>query len=184
MKKIIMFLVLALMTIVAINSVSAATVSWKKAGTYKVGKDIKAGEYFLQCADKNFGCYFQVSKDSTGKVTSIITNDNFIGNRYITVAAGQYLKLDRGKFALATTVPKVVAVKGKYLPGMYKVGKDIPAGEYKVVPTGEMGGYVEVAKNSTGGLTSIVSNDNLTAPSYITVQNGQYLKLNDCYAKK
>lgn len=184
MRKYILSIFAILIILTMSSPVYATTLKWKNHGMFKVGKDIKAGEYFIKCTDNTFGCYFQVSKDSTGKLGSIITNDNFKGNRYITVTNGQYLKIDSGKFALASVVPKISAVKGKYLEGMYKVGKDIAPGEYKVVPTGEMGGYFEVAKNSLGGITSIISNDNITTQTYITIKNGQYLKLSSCYAKK
>ena len=59
---------------------------------------------------------------------------------------------------------------------MYKVGKDIPAGEYKVKLTGGMG-YTEVTTSSRHQLDNIVSNDNLQADSYITIKDGQYLKM-------
>ena len=66
--------------------------------------------------------------------------------------------------------------------GMYKVGRDIEAGEYKVIPEGSMS-YVEVSKDSTGDLYSIVSNDIFDAEKYITVQEGQYIKLTGCSLK-
>ena len=63
---------------------------------------------------------------------------------------------------------------------MFKVGKDIPAGEYKVILDSTIGmGYLEVSSNSSHQLSSIVTNENVTADTYITVKDGQYLKLND-----
>ena len=38
-------------------------------------------------------------------------------------------------------------------------------------------GYIEVSSDSRGVLDSIITNDNLMEDSYITVQDGQYLKL-------
>ncbi|WP_394860808.1 hypothetical protein [Mediterraneibacter gnavus] len=58
---------------------------------------------------------------------------------------------------------------------MYLVGKDIPAGEYKV--SAANGGYYEVTANSTGDLGTIIANDNFEGEVYLTVQDGQYLKL-------
>ncbi|WP_291568904.1 MULTISPECIES: hypothetical protein [unclassified Clostridium] len=59
-----------------------------------------------------------------------------------------------------------------YKDGMYKVGVHIPAGEYKVVPSNDMA-YIEVIKDSTGILDSIITNDNLDAEKYITIEDGQ-----------
>ena len=58
---------------------------------------------------------------------------------------------------------------------MYRVGTDIPAGEYKVTCTNSVGCYLEVSKDSFGLLSSIVANDNIDTFTYITVSNGQYL---------
>lgn len=63
--------------------------------------------------------------------------------------------------------------------GMYKVGVDIPAGEYNV--TAELGesAYLEVSADSTGD--SIITNDVFENNLYITVTDGQYLTLKRCY---
>lgn len=62
---------------------------------------------------------------------------------------------------------------------MFKVSLHIPAGEYKLVAT-RSSGYCEVSNSSSHTLESIVSNDNFSGEKYITVRNGQYLKLNGC----
>ena len=59
--------------------------------------------------------------------------------------------------------------------GMYKVGVDIEAGEYKVTPDGS--GYYEVDSSSAGTLDVIVANENFSSDVYVTVADGQYLKL-------
>jgi hypothetical protein len=181
-KKIFLFLLMLTIVTVSTNAFGATTVKWYKAGNYKVGKDISAGEYFVQSTNTIVGAYLQVSKDSTGKLTSIITNDNFKGNRYITVTTGQYLKVTNGKFAIASSVPKLVAVKGKYLEGMYKVGRDLPAGEYKVTPSNKIASYYGVSRDSKGSLTSIITNEVIKSDTYVSVTNGQYVKLVGCYA--
>ena len=66
-----------------------------------------------------------------------------------------------------------------YGPGMYKVGVDIPAGEYNVkAEIGELG-YLEVSSDPNG--TSIITNDAFENNSYISISDGQYLKLESCY---
>lgn len=148
-----------------------------KAGMYKVGTDVTAGEYILYSDGST--AYFQVSKDSTGSLESIITNDNFQGTRYVTVKDGQYIELRGSKMLPVSQAPVQNPQNGKYVEGMYKVGRDIKAGEYKVVAEGGMA-YYEVASNSGGGIESIVSNDNFEGEKYITIKDGQYIKLNGC----
>lgn len=61
----------------------------------------------------------------------------------------------------------------QYDSGMYKVGEDIPAGEY-LLEESDGFSYWEVASDSSGELDSIVANDNYTNREYVTVSDGQY----------
>ena len=63
--------------------------------------------------------------------------------------------------------------------GMYKVGVDIPAGEYNVIAEQGQSAYLEVSSDSTGD--SIITNNIFENNMYITVTDGQYLTLNRCY---
>lgn len=151
-------------------------------GMYKVGSDLQAGEYIIY--SDSFMSYFQISKDSTGSLDSILANDTFDGTRYVTVEDGQYLELKAAKMLPIDKAPIQEPVDGKYMPGMYKVGRDIKAGEYKVVPdTNSLGSYVEVSKDSLHNLESIITNDILSGEKYITIKDGQYIKLVGCYLK-
>ena len=158
------------------KSNSNSNIIWKSAGTYKVGKDIKAGEYFVKCTSYN--CYVQVSSDSSGRFDSIIANDNISTHTYITVRDGEYLTVTGGKFASAENVdPQKPNSDGAYEDGMYKIGKDIPEGEYKVIATNSC--YIEISSNSNHTFNSIISNNNIEVgtSTYITVSNGEYLKV-------
>lgn len=146
-----------------------------KAGMYKIGTDIQAGEYFITGQSSP---YYQVTSDSSGTLESIICNDNFENSAYLTVSDGQYVTLQRCTMIPVTDAQPQQANDGKYSGGMYKIGFDIPAGEYKIVSQGM--GYSEIRTNSTGTLDGIVANDNFEGEKYITVQEGQYLKLNRC----
>lgn len=144
-------------------------------GMYKVGSDIPAGEYIV-FATKTVGGYICVNSDSSGKFDSIVCNENFATFTYITVDDGQYLTVDRGEFASADDYqPNGLMDDGYYTEGMYKVGRDIPAGEYYVTATKNVGCYVEVSPNSRHELSDIISNENTKTSLYITVEEGQYL---------
>ena len=142
------------------------------AGMYKVGTDIPAGEYIL---DPSATAYYQVATDSTGTLESIVSNDNFSGTRYITVSEGQYLTLTSCTAYPASYVSEGKVKNDNLSGGMYKVGVDIDAGEYKVTPDGN--GYYEVNSSSAGTLDAIVANENFSSDVYVTVADGQYLKL-------
>lgn len=150
-----------------------------KAGMHKIGTDVPAGEYII-FSESDTLSYYQVTKDSSGSLESIITNDNFTGTRYITVSDGQYIEMRDSSMISVDKAPVLGPTDGKYKEGMYKVGRDIKAGEYKLVPTAAVSSYVEVAKDSKGTIESIVTNDNFTAEKYITIKEGQYIKLVGC----
>lgn len=62
--------------------------------------------------------------------------------------------------------------KNFYGIGEYKIGTDIPAGEYLAVGDG----YIELKKNSTGKIGSIVLNDIINdTQRYIEARDGEYL---------
>lgn len=144
-----------------------------KNGTYKVGTDMPSGEYLV--IPKGMG-YVEVSKDSKGTLESILYNDAVSGNTYISIEDGEYVKLQSCIAYPIESAPSIIPEDGLYKDGVYKVGVDIPAGEYKTILTSTMG-YIEVTTDRRGGIDSIVSNDVPTGDSYITVENGQYLKL-------
>ena len=141
-----------------------------QTGMYKIGTDMPAGEYLITSS----GGYYAVTADSSGSLESIISNDNYRNRAYVTVQDGQYFQFD-GTAVPVSEAAAFTPVNGTYPDGMYLVGKDIPAGEYKVSATN--GGYYEVTANSTGDLGTIISNDNFDGEVYLTVQDGQYLKL-------
>lgn len=67
----------------------------------------------------------------------------------------------------------------KYSPSIYKVGSDIPAGEYVVFTEGRSG-YFCVSSDSNQD--DIIFNDNFDYNSIISVNDGEYLELSRCYA--
>lgn len=146
-----------------------------RAGMYAVGTDIEPGEYYIYCTD-DIGCYFAVYKDSSGTLDSIIANENIDSFAFVTVKAGQYLQVKRGNFIESSkaVLPKADP-NGFYVAGMYRVGIDIPAGEYKfVADAGDMA-YVAVYKDGLNTLSSIVTNENFENTYYLSVEEGQYL---------
>ena len=68
-------------------------------------------------------------------------------------------------------------VTKSYKDGMYKIGKDIKAGEYVIVPSSKVSGYFSLSSDSSGSFDSIIANDNFDGRRYVTLEDGQYLTL-------
>lgn len=162
-----------------VAKVNEPKIAWKKAGMYKVGTDIQPGEYIIQ--PQGDAAYYAVSVDSSSSMDSIVANDLIAGCPvYVTVRSGQYLTVQSAKFTEADSYE--ARPSNPIKQGMYRVGRDIPAGEYKVTSAG-MATYCAVQKDSFNTLGSILSNDALFDGSkYITVRDGQYLLIKDCTA--
>ena len=145
-------------------------------GEYKVGDDLPAGEYYVKC--NSYNLYIEVSSDSSGDLESIIYNLNTEGGVYITVEDGEYLEISGGDLYELDKSPDRGAEDGYYKEGMYKVGDDIPAGEYNVESTEDLA-YIEVASDSRHQIDSIVTNDNFENNKFVTLEDGQYITLSN-----
>jgi hypothetical protein len=153
-----------------------------KAGMYKVGSELPAGEYIIEATGNP--AYYQVSSDSSGEFDSIIVNDTFDKGvfGYIVLQDGDYIKVERGRMVVAaelTLQPKLDAIP----PSTYKVGKDIPAGEYKLTPTSETA-YWERSRNPRDSINGIIANDVLSESAYVTVRDGEYFKITGAQGQK
>lgn len=144
-------------------------------GMYKIGSDLVAGEYVIIANDDTGSAYMAITKDSTGNLDSIIGNENIANRTYVTVNSGEYLTIRDAKTYPLDKAPKVDTSSGTLPDGMYKAGVDISAGEYKINSPGD--GYVEITTNSRHTLDGVISNDNFSGDKYVSIQNGQYLKL-------
>lgn len=146
------------------------------AGMYKVGIDLPAGEY-LFIANGSTAAYVCVSADSNQE--KIIENENFEYSFFVTVSDGQYLQAKRCDFVIASNYTVNINDDGSFEDGMYRVGIDIPAGEYRLTPSGS--GYYSIYGNSIAPF-NIISNDNFDGNTYVTVRDGQYLLIKRCSA--
>lgn len=146
------------------------------SGTYKVGVDIQAGEYLLLSGD--YYGYFECTSDLSGSVESIIYNHVLSENEpaYLTVNSGEYLKVDNSVMYKIADAPSIKPANNVYCTGQYKVGRDIPAGTYKVIDLGN--GIVQVNTKSRHNADDAVVFETLNGKDlYITVEDGQYIEL-------
>ena len=141
-------------------------------GMYRVGTDIPAGEYIVM-SDGGFGAYYEVTNTASGGIDNIIANGNTTYNVYITVSAGQYIKVNRGVLYPVNNAPDIKTDGA----GMFKVGKDIQAGTYNIISTSDTSAYYAITNSSSGKVDSIVDNGNFNGNRIVTVTNGQYLEV-------
>jgi len=142
------------------------------SGHYKVGVDIPAGEYYL-IVDGTDG-YFCLASDANNYDT--IVSDVFTTTAIITIRDNEFLELNWCYAVPFEDAPEVMPTDGYLEDGMYLIGLHIPAGEYKVYPVAE-GVFGDYVLYSNSRRDHIVSEEWLMGEMYVTVYDGQYLKL-------
>lgn len=159
------------------STTGMASVQKYMPSIYKVGVDIPAGEYKVYPVGENMA-YFAICKDAN--CDNIVRNENFYGQMYINISRGQFLELTRCYAVLANEAPLYDASNGVYEPGEYKVGIEIPEGEYRLRAFSDTSGYYAIEKPQYDGDREILSNDNFPNAAYVSVKNGQILSLTRC----
>ena len=145
------------------------------SGQYKVGADIPAGEYVV-LADGDSG-YFSVSSDANKE--EIIFNGNFDYNTIIMILDGEFLELSRSTAVPVDAFYDVNTVDLSKDGIMLSVGKDIEAGEYKLICKEGESGYYCIYNSSRQD--EIITNSIFENSAYVSVSDGQYLDLSRCY---
>lgn len=146
------------------------------AGMYRVGSEIPAGEYAL-ISDADSSSNFKITTDSTGTYESIVSFEYFYGRSIVTISDGQYLNVSNAKIYKIDEAPAINKYAKEFPEGMYRVGIDIPAGEFTVAPIDAVGGYYEITSDSSHQFSSIIGNGLVDNSQYLTIENGQYLML-------
>ena len=147
------------------------------AGMYKVGSDIPSGDYVLLPNVAGDLASFEITSSPDRKQDSIISNDNFSGRELISISDGQYLNVSDAAIYKLSEAPAVNKSAKQFADGMYCVGTDIPAGDYKVVPTDSISGYYEITSDNSHKFENMIGNQIVDHELYLTLENGQYIKL-------
>lgn len=151
-------------------------ITWYGESEYRVGSDIPAGEYYAVQTASNPGYYCIYPNTSKADIAQ---NEIFDNYTFFKVENGQLLEVNRCKITQIINVPDSTAKQedGYYIEGTYRVGIDIPAGEYKFVAVqtnrpGYYCAYSDITKEN------IIHNDSFDGNAYYTVGNGQILHVN------
>ena len=159
---------------------------------YLVGVEIPEGEYKIIPNGDSETSQAQISLDEEGHRLNILASQTIRNGKthafYFKVKNGQYLYLKSG----GTAIPLIhaspyTAMGGKYvLDGQYKVGFDIPAGDYKLVYRPDKKINSGKASITNGPISDKVMEskfetvDAETPSKVITLSKGQYIEIHQC----
>lgn len=141
-------------------------------GTYRVGIDIPAGITTLGSSEGSFFTVFSSSDYFDEDATAIIFAKDY--PVYFNLEKGQ-----RVMFMEDTSIGvKIPAANsdGSFNPGMYKVGKDIKPGKYKLVPTDAENGYIVYLDLQYIDFSVADSAENLGKDKVIELESGRYIE--------
>ena len=153
-----------------------------KEGVYKCGTDFEPGEYVV-CGlvdQGNVNVFSDLSSQDSANYQSGIMFE-------IDLSDGQYIEIQTGTVVIPKSSVDMSDLK-QY--GIFQVGKDIPAGEYKIDAitneystslaslTGSFGGY-EICEGDPLNGSTIVSESLFDEQKYIELKENQYLKIVD-----
>ncbi|NCC86310.1 MAG: hypothetical protein EOM05_00375 [Clostridia bacterium] len=152
----------------------AQKANWITSGDYSVGKELDAGEYVLISTGEKAS--YEIIKDKM-----VIANDAVDNQSYITIEKGQTVKLAQAKMCKIDEAPIFKPDDGVYKQGMYKVGRDLSAGEYVLKADGL--GYYAILSDTKGNISSVLESNSFNGKVTISLKAGQYIKILDATMK-
>lgn len=152
-----------------------------KAGTYKVGTDIKPGTYVANNAKA--WCYWERRSTAGSSLSGIIANDLQLANGRAVVTISSKDKFFKTDAECGSWVPfvKVGTPKTSVGNGTHVVGTHVAPGLYKS-NSASKGCYWEIVSGFGGTLGEIIENDfTYTAPNYVYIySDDKGFHSNDC----
>ena len=122
---------------------------------------------------------FRISDDSSSAMITIGDPNDFTLSENSTSTQESTNDSEKSQ-ASAQTSTDTQKNQATVTEGMYLVGSDIQAGTYKLTAESGKSGYYCRYSDASGESSSIISNDNFNSTSYVTVNDGEYLKLTRC----
>jgi hypothetical protein len=147
------------------------------SGLYKGTATSPAGDWPASTLASDLGAtssasHWEISWDANGE--RFVAAGDPVGQFYVKVTSGQYLRLRGVTITKAPTAPAENLATSDIGDGTYRVGYDIAAGWYKGAPTGSLG-YWEITSDANG--QSLVASDYVKGAFTLKVKSGQYLTL-------
>jgi len=146
-------------------------------GTYVVGVDIEADEYFFYPTAQTGG---QIQIFGDDKYIEKILSLDYSGGYYLTLSDGMILTVKNTQFAKSSAMS--LEIGSTLYAFMYRVGADIAPGTYRLTPDGIAQSQYIIYNSSDARTRQIVEEAILDKDQVvITVEEGQYLHLIHCY---
>lgn len=158
--------------------------NWYSEGSYTVGKDIPAGEYYVKINDGE--SYADIIRKESPNSDNYLLYENCDTFRFITVLDGEYFETVNCSFIASEYAPVYTPPENDiYHTGEYRVGTDIPAGDYYVTPEADSYySYIYCDSDSLHDYNSTVFSYSIDGSYvYISIENGEYLCLDDAKAE-
>lgn len=147
------------------------------SGRYYVGPGIPAGIY--QVRTTGITGYVGIYSDETFSSEAYLSNEYLGMSSYILLRDGEFLEIGMNTYLIP--LDNALSVDTDFLySGTYLVGKDIAPGVYEVISTGNgYWGRYTVPPTSARASEFLIENKNFEGTSYVTVNEGEYLKLSE-----
>lgn len=140
--------------------------------TYTVGEDIQAGLYKLIAT--NTDSYYKVTDGQGDEELNIVQDMVFFNFAYVQLKQGQHIYVFDAMLQSETQMSAFNSEN--YVSGQYKIGYDLPEGQYKVTPNGDIG---NIKLSSSPNADDTLFSQYIESPATVNVKNGQYLTLNN-----
>lgn len=135
------------------------------SGDHRVPQDMKPGTYRTREASP--GCYFEVLRDFSGDLDSIIANANVSGPAIVTIPRTAKGFSTSGCADWTDDLSRITKSRTSFGEGMYFVGKDIAPGSYR--SEGGDGCYWARLSGFGGGVDPVIANDNASGTAIVEI---------------
>ena len=132
---------------------------------FKVGRDISKGEYYVKALNY---FYLSVLDEPDGRYLF-----NSSESTYIKVENGEYLKIFNGILTKVEDLPQRDFLGYVMRDGMYKVGVDLPEGEYHI-KSYKKGNTTYIYKDTRGSGEEVEILENGV---YVNLKKGEYIQI-------
>lgn len=153
---------------------------FKTAGIYLAGRDIPAGDYVLYPNAGEPG-FFEIRK-TEGRVAErddFICSKDFYARQWVSVNEGEYLEVRLSDLYKPENVKVAQSNESGFDVAQFKVGVDIPEGEYLLCGYEKLLFYMITSTFYAGtqdlNAPEVLELDNCEYRQYVKLKNGQYI---------
>ena len=161
---------------------------WLEQGEYMVGNAVfPEGEYYLETYDPSLVASFSVFKLDAEEKKQVIKENSFQNFCFVQLEEGQNISVKFARILPAALVPPIQPQDGAYPAGVYRIGKDIPEGEYCFIDAqgilspsvALLSEHLPLQSMADVAQPGVLKKDSAFNRLYFRVDVGAYLKVRD-----